>query len=290
MASTVLPSISAAICSGARFFCGDLAGRGRGERPRHQLGRKRRHDRQRRRGNRGGDKPRSGAQRRQSRHGRRAGLAAGAAEGAADHEHVAEVALVGRGCARRLRQSERRAGPVDAERGHNRRIGRADGRDDDGLIPAPRQLAKDVRRFGRGEGDDGIGGKNRAGDGCGGFVGRPAGGQIDSENRRVAAAQPFERRQRQAFQRRLEARAQYSVHDEIGVERIIVAFEILRAGDDVDRAVHGAGELAPRHGRVAGELSRARRAGAWLRRGRPRRAAAPPSCHRRRCCRVRRAR
>ena len=33
-----------------------------------------------------------------------------------------------------------------------------------------------------------------------------------------------------------------------------MAIEILRAGDDVNQAVHGAGELAPRHGRVACDL------------------------------------
>ena len=70
----------------------------------------------------------------------------------------------------------------------------------------------------------------------------------------LAALQPLERRQRQAFQRRLEAGAQHRVHDEIGVQHILVAIEFLRAGDDVNRAVHGAGELVPRHGCVARDL------------------------------------
>ena len=113
-----------------------------------------------------------------------------------------------------------------------------------------------MRRLGRGKGDDGVGGKDRAGSGGGGFIGGPAGGQIDSENRRRALAQPCERGQCHAFHRRLESRAQHGIDDQVGGERVVVLFELLGRRSHMHRAAHGAGQLAPGHGRVAAEFIR----------------------------------
>ncbi len=167
---------------------------------------------------------------------------------------MAEVALVGRSRARRLRERERRAGPGEIERRDNRFGRRADGRDDDGLRPVARELAEDMRRLGRGEGDDRIGGKDWSGNRCGGFVGGPAARQVNGEDGSFAGLEPFERGQRKAFERRLESCADDGVEDEIGVERGIVLGEVFRRLDDVDEAMRGAGEFLPGAGRIAGQL------------------------------------
>ncbi len=118
---------------------------------------------QRRSGNSRRHQPRSGPQRAQSRQRRRAGFAARRSQRPAHHQHVPEVALVGRSRARRLRKRQRRAGPRQIQRGDHRLFRRANGRHHDGLRPVPRQLPKDMRRLGRGKSNDRIGGKNRPG-------------------------------------------------------------------------------------------------------------------------------
>ena len=62
---------------------------------------------------------------------------------------------------------------------------------------------------------------------------------------RVAALDPLERRQRQAFQRRLEAGADNGVDDQIGFERGFVPGQVFGCLDDVDEAVRGTGQFAP---------------------------------------------
>ena len=155
--------------------------------------------------------------------------------------------------ARRLRKSRATRPPNRAERGNNRRIGRADGRNDHRLIPAARQLPEDVRRLGRGKGDDSVGRKNRAGDGRAGFVGRPARRQIDGKNRRAgcsgshssaASARPLSGG--------LNPVPTHSVDNQVGFERILVPQPArLRARDHVHQAPHRVGQLAPGHGRIA---------------------------------------
>ena len=114
---------------------------------------------------------------------------------------------------------------------------RTDGRDDDGLRPMPRELAEDVRRFGRCKSNDRIGGKDRTGHRCAGLIRRPAAGQVNGENGSLAALDPFERGQSQAFERRLEAGADNGIEDQVGFERGLVLGQVFRLLDDVDQAV-----------------------------------------------------
>ena len=243
----------------AVFRC-DLAFAAGQKRPGHQLRREGGDDVQRRGGNRGGDQPSAGAQRGQRRHCWSACLAAARAECSAHHQHMAEVALVGRRQPWRLRQIERRAGPLQPQCGDDCFVGRADGRDDDRLIPAAGQIPKNMRRLGRGKGNDGVGGEDRAGKIRGGFVGRPARGQVYGQNRRVgyyllaAGTQPRERGQRQPAHRRLEACSQQRVHDQVGVQRVVVPGQFLLVCDYVHAAVRGMVELAPGHGGIAGDF------------------------------------
>ena len=137
----------------------------------------------------------------------------------------------------------------------------------------PRELPEDVRRLGRGKGDDRVGGEDRIVYGCGGFVGRPAGGQVNCENRGCenrggenwggSGFYPFQRRQRQPFQRRLEAGADDGVQNQVRFESLRVPRQVFGRLDDVDEAaaafcaafwlVFQALQFAPGLGRVAGE-------------------------------------
>ena len=188
-----------------------------------------------------------------------------------------------------LCKRERRACPVEFERGNDGCIGRADGRDHDGLVPTPRQLAEDVRRLGRGKGDDGIGGEDRAGDVAAvSSAGQPEG---RSTARMGAAVVPIHSSAASASPLSGGLKPVPSTASTIRsvCKARLVPAQIVRNRDHVDAPVRRAGQLAPACGRIAGELARARPAAAWLLRGRRRQAGARPSCRRRRCCRGRRA-
>jgi len=237
----------------------DLSRRIRNQRPGHQLRRNGRHQRQNRRGNSRRHQACPGSQRAQRRHGGRARLA----NRAAHHQHMTEVALIGRCRTVRLGQRKHRPSPrqierVGAEGGDHRLLRRADGRNHDGLLPASRQLPKYVRRLGRGKGDDRIGGEDRPGYRGRGFVGRPAGGQVDCENGSRAGLHPFLRGGGKPSQRRLEAGAHHGVQNQVGLKRGFVQGQVFSRLDDVDQPMRRAGEFTPSLGRIAGEsLARA---------------------------------
>ena len=100
-------------------------------------------------------------------------------------------------------------------------------------------------------------GKTGPSDGCGGFVGRPAGRQVDSENRRAllprshssaASARPFSGGLKPVPSTASTMRSASSAS--------LWRSSSSRARHDVDRAAHGAGQFAPRHGGVARQLLR----------------------------------
>ena len=113
-------------------------------------------------------------------------------------------------------------------------------------------------RFGRGEGNDGVGGEDWAVHGGNDGVGWPAGGKVDredgSQNGRMAGLEPIESCERQSLERRLEACADESIDNEIGFQGGFVPGQILCRGDNVDETVCGAGQFEPGFGSIAGEL------------------------------------
>ena len=117
-----------------------------------------------------------------------------------------------------------------------------------------------------------------------------AGRQIDSrELARDSRCSHSQRGERQALERRLESRAQHRVHNQIGVERSAVLSQSLGVRDNMDlsRVSDCSVRSTPLRRRLP--VARALPATAWSPRVRHRPAAAPPSCHRRRCCRARTA-
>ena len=103
------------------------------------------------------------------------------------------------------------------------------------------QLTKNVRRLGRGKGNHGIGGEDRPDHSSVGLIGRPAGGQVNCKNWRLASLQPLQRRQFQTLQWRLEPGTQHGVHKQVGFKSAFVPDQLLRQVYDVDDSVRRVG-------------------------------------------------